>query len=52
MECQDGMVRTMKACMKDVAWERANGVKCGVADWVKRSSDYTERMKNEVYEKV
>ena len=37
--CQDGRVRANKACMKNVnvMGPYANGLKCGVVEWLKRN---------------
>lgn len=28
-----------EACMRETAWECANGVKCGIVEWVKRNTE-------------
>ncbi len=51
MECQGRMVRVTKVCMRGGMGSRANGVNCGVVEWVKRNTwrvlGHIERMGSE-----
>lgn len=50
MQRQVGMVRAMKVCMKNLAWEYVQ-MECGMVEWAKRNTvrwfDYIERVKSE-----